>query len=98
MAYQQQRSKSSIDFSTPREPETPVNTPRSNSFVNLTAKQREEWIKQLEDDSDWEVFSILSGEKSIDDKLFTKVGNENVVLFQSIEEIPRCGCVFDIKN
>ena len=76
-------------------PWTPtLNPPLIESLETNEFIKNKELIEQLEDESDWEIYGILSGELSIGEKLFTQIGNENVVTCQFIEEIPRCHAIF----
>ena len=89
MAYRQQRSKSAIDFQIPMH-----EYQNKRSSCSSLSSLKEEWKTQCEDESDWEILGILAGETTIANELFIKDGNEDVVLFQFIEEIPRCHAIF----
>ena len=60
-------------------------------------KQKENWSskEELIDESDWEIYGILHGEESINDKFFVSYGNEDVVLQEYVSQLQRCSVSFD---
>ena len=62
---------------------------KKRSVSGLSPRTEQQWKKQLEDESDWEIYGILTGENSMDDLLFINVGKEDVVLKDSVSSIDR---------
>ena len=58
--------------------------------VSLLNPEIEQVLDEIEDESDWEIFSILTGNTEIDDILFVYDGNEDVILHDLVQQLQRC--------
>ena len=58
--------------------------------VSLLNPEIEQVLDEIEDESDWEIFSILTGNTEIDDILIVYNGNEDVILHDLVQQLQRC--------
>ena len=66
--------------------------------LNSIEQQYVQEMNELEDESDWEIFGILTGNNTaINELLFVCDGEEDVVIQESVQNLKRCCIPLDLK-
>ena len=94
MSQQQQKEQQRQCQSVPLGFETVKDQIKRN--ITEINPELEEVIDQIEDESDWEIFGIITGNNEMDELLFVYDGNEDVILHESVQDLKRCSapCCF----